>query len=141
VKLKTLLASFLGIVLLSFALSFSTGCGTPKLESGGAYSQANQAPDIAFYVTDASFVLAYATVDAAFKIERDNRAALWRLSPGIKRTLDKVRPEAVQVVQHYGEARKAYLANPTPIGLTGLNLALKRIEDLSGAVLAVLPKK
>ena len=128
------------------------GCAS-RLESGGAYAPtttvvengqtnivATAAPDKAFFVADAAFDLSYSAVDAAFNFEKNNRLLLWRLSPEIKRELDKIRPQAFNAVQIYGQARDAYLANPTPAGLNTLQTALGRMQQLSGAAQAVLPK-
>jgi hypothetical protein len=93
-----------------------------------------------FYVVDGAFNLAYATVDAAFKFEYDNRLRLWALSPDIKKTLDTIRPEAAKVVLTYATARTAYLKNPTVAGLSDLQLALTTVQRLATTALATIPK-
>lgn len=128
------------------------GCAS-RLESGGAYAPtktvvengqtniiATAAPDKAFFIADAAFDLSYSAVNAAFEFERNNRLLLWRISPEIKHELDKVRPQAFNAVQVYALARDAYLANPTPAGLTALQTALGKMQQLSSAAQAVLPK-
>lgn len=129
-----------------------TGCAS-KLQSGGAYAPtktviengqtnivATAAPDKAFFVADAAFDLAYSAVDAAFNFERNNRLLLWRISPEIKHTLDKIRPQAFNAAQTYALARDGYMANPTPAGLDGVRNALGKMQQISAAAQAVLPK-
>jgi hypothetical protein len=95
---------------------------------------------MAFYTVDATYDLAYSTLDAAFKFERDNRALLWKASPTIKHTLDAVRPQAVQVNAEYLTARAAYIANPIPAGLSTLQSILAKVQQLSVTATAALPK-
>jgi hypothetical protein len=73
-----------------------------------------------------------------FRFERDNRDNLWKLSPDIKHTLDKIRPDAAQAVQTYAAARKAYIANPTPTGLSMLNTILAKVQQVSAAAAAAV---
>lgn len=128
------------VVLMAVAfVGGPTGCAT-KLEPGGSYHQTGQAPDKAFYATEASFDLAYAVVDAAFKFERDNRQMLWELSPSIKHGLDAIRPNASQIVVTYAKARAAYLKNPTPNGLSTLQTVLSQMQQLAQAAQAAVPK-
>ena len=121
-------------------------CSTTKLEPGGAYAPAGTngvavvAPDYAFFIADSSFDLAYSALDAAFTFERDNRALLWNVSHKIKHTLDQLRPQALTVRNQYIAARVAYIANPTPAGLSTLQTALAKIKQLSAAAQAALPK-
>jgi hypothetical protein len=149
---SALLVGLLSLGLMGAAASI--GCKNPQLETGGAYAPgqivvengttnvvATFAPDRAFYIVDASFELAYSAVDAVFVFERQNRQALWNLSPEIKRTLDKIRPEAAEVVRKYTQARAAYVANPTPAGLSSLETILGQLQSLSSAATAVLPQK
>lgn len=135
---------FLGV------LSLFTACGPARLEPGGIYAPGivatngvvtpTQQPDPAFYYTDASFALAYSAVDAAFEFERNNRVMLFKVSPDIKHTLDKIRKEAVLARDKYLAARRIYLANPVPPNLTQLESALEKIQQLSTTATAVLPK-
>jgi hypothetical protein len=126
------------LLLLGFSLAF-VGCKA-TLEPGGPYAPTGQQADMPFYVVDGAFNLAYTTVDATFKWEKDNRAALWKLSPDIKKTLDTIRPEASKVVKQYATARSAYLKNPTPEGLSDLQFALATIRKVADVALATIPK-
>lgn len=129
------------------------GCQSARLEPGGAYAPlpttnvvtgvvtpAN-APDMAFYATDAAYSLAYASLDGAFTFEKANRAALWSISPNIKHTLDQVRPQAWAINVQYHKARAAYLAVPVPANLTVLQQTLAKAQQLLAAVSAVMPKQ
>jgi hypothetical protein len=128
-------------------------CGSSckgKLEPGGAYSPVTtnadgtlnftQAPDIGLFVADSGFDLAYSGMETAFKIERDNRALLWKVSPQIKHTLDQIRPKAVDGKLKYAQARAAYIANPVPANLDALNTILAEVKALTAAATAVLPQ-
>lgn len=139
------LASLLSVL----AVFFLVACNSPRLEPGGAYAptnsvgQASAAPDLVFYQVDSAFDLAFAVVQGAFKFEYDNRQFLWGLSPKIKHTLDDIRPQTVKAVQEYFVAREAYMANPTPPGLTTLQAILanmQRLADTARAVTADLQK-
>lgn len=148
------LASIALVASLSLGAVGLTGCGKATLEAGGAYAPATfivttnaagvpvsvaeptQAPDMAFYTVDSSFQTALAVVDGAFKFERDNRAALWKLSPSIKHTMDSIRPTAWKVVIVYTKARAAYIANPIPANLSTMQTALSQIIALSSAAQA-----
>lgn len=142
-KFRSFLAA--GFFLLICASISLTGCKTPQLESGGAYAPvdtngvATIAPDPVFYQVDAGFYLCYQAVDAAFTFERNNRALLWKLSPSIKHQLDGIRPLAWRAVTEYSAARAAYLGNPTPAGLSGLQAILAKVQQLQAAAAAVLP--
>jgi hypothetical protein len=124
------------------------GCQA-TLESGGAYAPIitnsvtgavtlAQEPELAFYNVDAAYNLAYSTVDAAFNFERNNRALLWQISPGIKHSLDVIRPQAVSANLRYLAARSAYLANPVPAGLTQLQTVLAEVASLASAAQAAI---
>lgn len=127
-----------------------SGCKS-TLEQSGAYAPdpvtnavsgavTQVTADKPFFIADGAFYLAYSAIDAAFTFERDNRATLWALSPDIKHALDKIRPDAVVARNSYIAARKGYLANPTPAGLSDLQFALAKIQQLQSAATAVLPK-
>lgn len=130
------------------ALIFVPACSTP-LETGGAYAPATTnaagevtalaAPDKTFYAIEASFALAYDACQTVFKFERDNRLVLWQISPEIKHTLDRIRPQALDAVRRYGLARTAYKANPIPANLSGLQTVLAQLQALSAAAAAALP--
>lgn len=153
-RMKHLNFKFVLLVLAATALLVTplTGCKSNKLEPGGAYAPstpvvtdgvtnwvATAAPDPIFYSTDVAFDFAYTIVDTAFKFEKDNRQLLWSLSPEIKQTLDKLRPQAAAVVTAYTTARAKYLQNPTPAGLSQLSTLLSQIQNLSAAAQAALP--
>lgn len=151
-KFKRSVGSLLVLCSLAMLPIAETGCNKSTLEPGGAYSPtstnvvtgevtATQAPDKEFFIADAAFYTAYSVIDAAFTFERDNRATLWQLDPNVKKTLDKIRPQAVTGKNTYLDARKAYLANPTPAGLSTLQTALGRLQQLQSAVSAVIPHK
>lgn len=142
----------LTFAITALCLAPLTGCKSNKLAAGGAYAPANPvvtdgatnwvataAPDPVFYSTDLAFDFAYTLVDTAFTFEKNNRQLLWSLSPEIKQTLDKLRPQAAAVVNAYTAARKRYIANPTPAGLSQLTTLLSQIQNLSAAAQAALP--
>lgn len=147
-KTKLLLCA---TALLGFTLLCTEGC-KKTLEVGGAYAPSVvstnpvtgvvttnivNAPDLAFYQIDSGFLAAYASVDAIFSWERDNRAFLWTVSPNIKHTLDQARPTAAALVKNYGVARQAYKANPTPAGLDLLKTILSKLQAIQAAASAV----
>jgi hypothetical protein len=128
------------ILCLLLPLGMLVGCGKTTLEPGGAYAQINQQPDKPFLIVDGAFDLAYTAVDATFKWEQDNRAKLWKLSPDIKHTLDKIRPDALKAKNQYLAARAVYKKNPTPAGLSDLQLILATVQKISASASAVIPK-
>lgn len=99
-----------------------------------------QAPDFAFYATDAAFDLAYSTVNAAFQFEYDNRAMLWQVSPSIKHAIDAIRPQAAAAVSAWAKARQHYLANPTTAGLGTLQTLLSEVQSAAQAALIAVPQ-
>jgi hypothetical protein len=137
---------FIPIIALCVALcGLGSSCKNSRLAEGGAYapvtgSTTNAAANLAFFQADSAYDLAYAAIDAAFKFEKENRAMLWKISPGIKHALDKIRPEAVNINRKYLAARAAYMAYPTPAGLGELQTMLGQLQQLSAAAVAVLPK-
>ncbi len=139
-----------GTVAITVAISMLviaalTGCkGT--LAPGGAYNSGSTntvivKADYSFFVIDSAYRLAYSTIDAAFKFERDNRLLLWGKTKEIKKALDKIRPQAVDINRQYLLARAAYIRNPTPAKLTILNALMLEIQNLSNAVMAALPQQ
>lgn len=147
----------LKLIILPVLAALLVGCAH-RLEPGGAYAPtmlvlttnaggllitnqvATIAPDYAFFICDSLYGFAKSTMDLAFKTERDNRLVFWRLSPDIKHALDKIRPSAFDADVAYLKAREAYLASPVPANLTALETALARLQSLSTAAAAVLPK-
>lgn len=129
----------LALLAITGALLFA-GCGTTRLESGGAYAPVGQVPDMQFYVVDVAYDLAYSTIDAAFKFERDNRQMLWMTSPNIKRTLDQIRPQAVEANARYLAARAVYMNHPVPSNLSTLETILAEVQRLTATATSLLPR-
>lgn len=96
------------------------------------------APDMAFFAVDSSYKLAYSIVDAAFMFEKDNRDALWKLTPSIKHKLDEIRPAAWDANVRYLRARAVYKTTPIPANLSTLQTILTEIQNLSGAATAAI---
>ena len=126
--------------LLVAVMALALGCAG-RLEQGGAYYQTGQQPDKAFFALDSGYDIAYSAIDGLFKFERDNRLALWKISPDIKHTLDAVRLEAVKINRDWSIARKAYQDNPIPENLDKLQLILGTIQRLTAAAQAILIEK
>lgn len=141
--MKRLILS-LGCIAALFLTAAS--CRQARLEPGGAYTSSitnaagtvTTTADLALYNADTAFEASYKTLDMVFLIERNNRDYFWKISPAIKHTLDKVRTSAQQVVNDYAAARTAYLANPTPAGLTGLQAVLAQLQQVVFAANAVI---
>jgi hypothetical protein len=104
-KKKLINLAFLAVVILPFALGAT--CKQARLEPGGSYAPVDATgaytvqPDLPFYQVDAAFAFAYSALDAAFKFESDNRVMLWKISPEIKHSLDRIRPDAVTARNQY----------------------------------------
>ena len=134
----------LALLILPACLLLSA-CKAPQLEAGGAYAPldtngvATVAADPAFFAVDSAYDLAYSTLDGAFLFERQNRAALWQISPAIKHTLDTIRPQAWALAVQYARARQAYIANPVPANLGTLQNVLAHVQQLLASAQAVLP--
>ena len=122
------------MALACLSVVTTDGCKSARLDPTGVYQQ-----DLAFYAADSSFNLAYTAIDAAFNFEKANRDALFKLDPGIKHAMDKVRPTAATVVQSYIKARAAYIANPIPANLNGLQLTLAQVQTVMATAQAALP--
>ena len=112
-----------------------TGCKTPTLAAGGAYTT-NAAPDVLLVQADQSFNVAYASFTAISDYERANRAQLWKISPSIKHTLDTYRPQAAEVFYRWGAARQAYLNNQLPANFSTLQGLVAEIQNITTAVKA-----
>ena len=133
-----LMLTFAALAVLAIPLLTVTGCKNgPNLESGGAYNQfstnadgtVTAKKDTPLYVADQSFEVAYNTLNAAFTIEQNNADFFWKISPQIKKSLDKVRPGAWEAVKSYVAARDAYIKNPVPANLDGLNAVIARMQQ------------
>lgn len=137
-------AVVLALLILPSCLLLSA-CKGPQLEAGGAYAPldangvATVAADPVFFEVDSAYDLAYSTLDGAFLFERQNRQALWAISPQIKHTLDSIRPQAWGVAVQYARARQAYITNPIPANLSTLQSVLAHIQQLLASAQAVLP--
>lgn len=124
--------------------------GCTNLQQGGAYApgeftiaadgttnfNASASPDIAFYYADATYNSAYSIVDAAFKWEAGNRAALFKLDPDIKHALDSIRPTAWDIQKRWAVARSSYVLNPVPANLTTIQTIVDEIQRIVPAVTA-----
>lgn len=135
--------------LLSVPLIIGLGCNKSTLAPGGAYSPitvsaegvTNSAPDMALFVADSAYQLAYTAINAVFTVEYNNRELLFKTSPSVKHTLDGIRPDAVKANADYLAARAAYIAHPTPANLTGVQAVLAKIQQIATAAQAALPKQ
>lgn len=135
------------------------GCGIfakNRLEKGGPYSgyafaySTNatgqvttnivlvSASNYPFFAVDSSFELSWSVVNAAFTFERNNRKLLWEVSPNIKHTLDKLRPQAWSVWKSYAAARTVYKANPIPANLTAMQQILAQMQAIAASAQAAI---
>jgi len=80
--------------------------------------------------------VAYTTFTSISDYEQANRAALWRISPDIKHTLDLYRPQATEVFYRWGPARQAYLQNQLPANFDTLKGLVSQIQNITTAVQA-----
>jgi hypothetical protein len=137
------------------ALLLTGGC-TTQLAPGGAYAPvapqittnadgtlgtnlvATATPMPELYIADTSYKLAYQLVDGILQFEHDNRAEVAAVSPDIKKGLDAIRPTVWDIDQRWARARQAYKANPTPAGLSGLQLILPEMQRLVPVVQAAI---
>lgn len=148
---KPILSLFAFIFLVGATVFGLTACQSGRLESGGAYAPLvtntvagtnaiTAQPDMAFYIADAAYQTGWSAVNAAFDFEFNNRATLWKVSPQIKEQLDLIRPDAVKANADYLAARAVYIANPIPPNLDLLQQVLARLQQVSTAAQALLPK-
>lgn len=125
--------AILSVIALCAVLA--CGCKTATLEPGGPYAPTNSVGQVLYNdaglaLADASYKMAYDTMFAVFKLERDNRQAIWDISPTVKRALDGIRPQVVEIDRRWAAARKLYKAAPTPAGLSTLQTILAEIQRL-----------
>ena len=138
-KIHTLFATVAVALLL-------IGCGTTRLQPGGAYAPvgtngvAMVAPDYQFFVVDSAYRVAHGAIDLVFTYELENEIAMWQISPRIKYELDKIRPTAVQANAEYHKARNAYMIHPTPANLSVLQTVAAKMQQLSAVAQAIIPK-
>ena len=142
----------LALSVMSASFFLLTGCQSPRLEAGGAYAPAivttnmdgtvttmpTAAPDMPLFVADSAYKLAYDAVDGVLLFEYNNRAELQQKFPKLKPALDKIRPEVWDVEVRWAKARKAYLASPTPAGLSQLQTMLGELQRLVPVAQAAL---
>lgn len=132
-------------VILALSAIVNTGCKTPSLEVGGPYAPADTNgvviySDVGLALADTTYQFAYETILSVMKFERDNRLAIWEISPNVKRTLDKARPQVVDIDKRWVTARRAYKLNPTPAGLSTLQTILAEIQRLVPVIESQLVK-
>jgi hypothetical protein len=150
-KWKYQIGLFTAVMMSVGTLAWS-GCNKSTLAPGGAYAPATFVTnadgtvtttqtvmsDMAFYITEASFLLAASTIDTAFRFEAENEMMLWRISPEIKHTMDKIRPDATQAVMAYKAARNEYKKHPTPTGLDLLQTLLSKVQQVATSAAAAV---
>ena len=134
-KFKSIMAAIALALAVSIPLSITTGCKTPSLETGGVYAPTNSFGevlynDIGLVLADSSYKFSYETVLAVFAYERNNRQAIWDISPDVKHALDVLRPKVVAIDRKWVNARLLYKANPTPAGLSVLQTVLAEIQRI-----------
>lgn len=117
----------------------SGGCKTSTLEPGGVYAPTNAAGEVIFddrglALADATYKLTYESALSVLAYERNNRVAIWALSPEVKRAFDKVRPVVVDINLRWAKARQAYKKNPTPEGLSLMQEIMGEIDRLLPAL-------
>lgn len=139
--------AFLSAVCLTVALF--VGCGKSSLAPGGAYSFAQTngmgsnavvsiRADLQLYQADVTFQTAYKAAVTICDFELKNRTYLWNISPSIKHTIDRIRPQIWEATKAYTSARDAYILNPTPVGLAGVDAVIAKIQQLLVAATAAL---
>lgn len=143
-------AGKIGLIVVAGMLAFGIlGCGgAGKLAPGGAYAPlpvvstnadtgivtTNQVPaDYLLFQADSTFMVAYNIADAAFLLERNNRAFFWKISPDIKHSLDLARPKALATRNAYFKARDVYVANPSALALGVLNLYGSQMQTIQAS--------
>jgi hypothetical protein len=142
--MKKTFLSALAALLFCAGLTFTTGCNKATLAPGSMYTATNAQPstlDYAFYQVDSAFSLAYATVDTAFNFEGKNAAFCWSISPDIKHTLDKIRPQALNLARQYAKYRALYMASPSSANLASLQATLNSLQPLTAQAQTALTIK
>jgi hypothetical protein len=140
-------------MFLVFALGLGlTGCAGPdRLEPGGAYAPTitnsvgqvtpTAAPDLALFLSDSTYDLAYSSALTAFRLEKNNRILLAKLFPDLKREMDRMRDQVWEADGQWANARQAYLTNPVPANLSALERTIAEMQRLSATAQTLLPKE
>lgn len=145
-KIPRIRSVFAFIALLALMTGLMVGC-KGSLESGGAYTESitnstsgtiSQKQDKFLYTSDATFDLVYKSMKAAFAIERNNRAYFWQISPEIKHSLDKIRPQTQQAINAYATAREVYLSRPSPTTQDAVQKALDQAQLILNSINAIV---
>jgi hypothetical protein len=128
------------LFLALLSLSLTLGCKT-NLEVGGVYAPTNSVGQVIYndqglFLADATWKFSYEAMLSVFQFERDNRIALWGISPTIKHKLDSWRPAVVDIRKRWAESRHLYKQNPTPAGLSTLQGILSELNRLLPVVQA-----
>jgi len=134
---------------LAALLLVAPGCKNTSLAPGGPYSYSTTnvvgsntvvttVSDLQLYQADVSFETAYKAAFTICNIEFQNRDYFWKISPSIKHSIDKIRPLVWESQGEYTTARAAYIAHPTPAGLTGVDAVVAKIQQLLIAATAAL---
>jgi len=92
--------------------------------------QRNPSPGHGALFRGCAYKTAYDLVDGAFKFEMDNRVQLQSCRHPSKRNWTKIRPVAWDIDQRWALARKSYVSNPTPAGLTALQTIFADLQKL-----------
>lgn len=139
---KVCIALLSTVAVLAIPVSIvgcSGGCKTSTLEPGGAYAPTNAAGEVIFdekglALADATYKLTYESALSVLAYERNNRVAIWALSPEVKKAFDKVRPVVADIDLRWAKARQAYKKNPTPEGLSLMQEIMGEIDRLLPAL-------
>lgn len=94
-----------------------SGCST--LAPEGVYGS-----DKLLYETDKLIVDSYQIFDAFLRLEKENRDALFKVSPEIKKTADKIRADGPKWISSAIAMRDAYKSQPGTDTKTALETAL-----------------
>lgn len=128
--------------LMAFGMALALGtsaCRIPSLEPGGAYAPTNTVgavvySDVELALVDASHKFAYETIDSVFAFEKSHREQVKAISPEVylqvKHAMDDARKKAWEVEKRWATARKIYMDNPTPEGLTTVQQILAEFQRL-----------
>jgi len=115
---------FLILMCAILALSFTEGCSSTKLATGGAYNG-----DTFLYQSDQTIDAAQKILTVFVKWEYDNRAIL-RQWPEIKTSADYVRANAEKWINTCLNLRTAYIANGDKQALeTGLSVLQQAVVE------------